>query len=212
MRAISPRPASCCVSAPLVLATACKPNLGSPPSLIEATRILAVRGHAGRSRRRRGRDVRRARRQSHGPHSEPDGDLGSLSRSEATRERERRRELLRRQPRRRAHAVADVQGAHARRRLQGVRAAASRRHGGQAAAAPAGSGRHGRLLPAGPGDARRRRRRRARLRARAPQVSPRERARRHHGDVQHDDTSRTRTRPSRASRSIRRARPRRCSS
>jgi hypothetical protein len=30
--------------APLVLAAACKPNLGSPPSLIEGTRILAVRG------------------------------------------------------------------------------------------------------------------------------------------------------------------------
>jgi hypothetical protein len=29
---------------PVVLATACKPNLGSPPSLIETTRILAVRG------------------------------------------------------------------------------------------------------------------------------------------------------------------------
>jgi hypothetical protein len=30
--------------APLFLAGACKPNLGSPPSLIEGTRILAVRG------------------------------------------------------------------------------------------------------------------------------------------------------------------------
>jgi hypothetical protein len=32
------------VLAPIVLAAACKPNLGSPPSLIEGTRILAVRG------------------------------------------------------------------------------------------------------------------------------------------------------------------------
>jgi hypothetical protein len=31
-------------AAPLLLATACKPNLGSPPSLIEGPRILAVRG------------------------------------------------------------------------------------------------------------------------------------------------------------------------
>jgi hypothetical protein len=32
------------VLAPLVLAAACKPNLGSPPSVIDGTRILAVRG------------------------------------------------------------------------------------------------------------------------------------------------------------------------
>ena len=34
----------CCVAAPLVFASACKPNLGSPPSLIDGPRLLAVRG------------------------------------------------------------------------------------------------------------------------------------------------------------------------
>jgi len=44
MRAVSPSPILLLVLAPVALATACKPNLGSPPSLIETTRILAVRG------------------------------------------------------------------------------------------------------------------------------------------------------------------------
>jgi len=33
-----------CLLAPVVVAMGCKPNLGSPPSLIEGTRLLAVRG------------------------------------------------------------------------------------------------------------------------------------------------------------------------
>jgi len=43
-RASSHRLRLAVVLAPIVLATACKPNLGSPPSLIEGPRILAVRG------------------------------------------------------------------------------------------------------------------------------------------------------------------------